>query len=183
MSIETLQQHIARWRVPLGFLLGSVCLIFAAPRPWSLFTGAVLGLLGIFWRAWASGHLRKNERLATGGPYAYTRNPLYFGSFMLGAGFSIATGQVVLAALFIAFFILVYWPVMRAEASHMSRLFPLDYPAYAAAVPLFLPRLSPWKNSEHTSFDWHLYLRYREYRALLGMVAALGVLAAKIFIR
>jgi protein-S-isoprenylcysteine O-methyltransferase Ste14 len=183
MAVEALQQYLARWRVPLGFLLGAVCLFFAAPKLWTVSAGALLGLLGLFWRAWASGHLRKNERLATGGPYSHTRNPLYFGSFMLGAGFSLAAGRPGLVILFVTYFLLVYWPVMRAEASHMTRLFPLDYSRYATAVPLFWPRLRPWREGEQTSFDWQLYLRYREYRALLGMVAALGVLAAKIFIR
>src|SRR5437667_341574 len=104
MATEALQQHLARWRVPLGFLLGAICLIFAEPRLWSILAGSIPGLLGLLWRAWASGHLRKNERLATGGPYAYTRNPLYFGSFLLGAGFSIATGRITLAILFVVCF-------------------------------------------------------------------------------
>lgn len=181
MAIEALQKHLARWRVPLGFLLGAVCLVFATPRAWSLLAGALAGLLGIFWRAWASGHLRKNERLATGGPYAHTRNPLYFGSFLLGSGFSLASGQIMLAVMFIIFFLGVYWPVMRAEAKHMTRLFPDTYQSYSASVPLFWPRLRPWRGGEKTNFDWQLYLRYREYRALLGMGAAIVVLAARIY--
>jgi len=179
MATESLQQHLARWRVPLGFLLGAICLIFAEPRLWSILAGSIPGLLGLLWRAWASGHLRKNERLATGGPYAYTRNPLYFGSFLLGAGFSLATGRIPLAVLFVVYYLGVYWPVMRAEAGHMSRLFPRDYDSYAASVPLFWPRLRPWPEREQTNFDLQLYLRYREYRALLGMAAALAALAVK----
>lgn len=181
MAIKTLQRHLTRWRVPLGFLIGAVCLVLAAPRTWSITTGALLALAGLLWRAWAAGHVRKNERLATSGPYAHTRNPLYFGSFLLGAGFSLATARLELAVLFIVFYLAVYWPVMHAEADHMVKLFPNEYAGYAQAVPLFFPRITPWSGRERLRFDWQLYLRYREYRALIGMVAALAVLAAKVF--
>ena len=181
MSIETLQRYIARGRVPLGFLLGAVCLVFADPRPWSMAAGAAFALIGLLWRAWASGHLRKNERLATGGPYAHTRNPLYFGSFLLGVGFSVATGRIELAALFVVFFLSIYLPVMRSEAHHMSQIFPEEYADYQRNVPMFRPRLRPWDGCDKSSYDWRLYMRYREYRAFIGTVAAIAILGAKVY--
>jgi protein-S-isoprenylcysteine O-methyltransferase Ste14 len=175
------QRSIARWRVPLGFLLGLTCLFFAAPRAWSIAAGGSIALTGLFWRAWASGHVRKNEKLATSGPYAHSRNPLYFGSFLLGAGFSLATARLELAGIFVIFFLSVYWPVMRREADYMTNLFPDEYQLYANNVPLFWPRLRRWPAAAQLPFDWQLYLRYREYRALLGMAAALALLVAKIY--
>ncbi len=82
-----------RWRVPLGFVCGALFFVFARPRPLTLFVGGAIALLGLGLRAWAAGHIRKNAALATSGPYAYTRNPLYLGSFLLGVGFSIASSQ------------------------------------------------------------------------------------------
>jgi protein-S-isoprenylcysteine O-methyltransferase Ste14 len=183
MSTKSLQRFLTRARVPLGFLLGGICLFFASPQVWSLIAGAVLALVGIYWRAWASGHLRKNEKLATSGPYAYTRNPLYFGSLLLGAGFSLATARLELCAIFVGFYLSVYWPVMRAEAEHMIKLFPDQYPDYAANVSLFWPKLRAWQQSTQHQFDWQLYLRYREYRALLGMIAALALLVVKLAVK
>src|ERR687892_1272956 len=110
---------IQRWRVPLGFLCAAAFLFFAKPTPGALATGAFVSVLGLAIRAWAAGHIRKNAQLATSGPYAFTRNPLYFGSFLLGLGFTIASGQVVLALLFAALFLGIYLPVMRVEASTM----------------------------------------------------------------
>ncbi|HEU4837195.1 MAG TPA: methyltransferase, partial [Pyrinomonadaceae bacterium] len=83
---------IQRWRVPLGFLCGAAFIFFARPTPRALLIGASVSVLGLALRAWAAGHIRKNAQLATSGPYAFTRNPLYLGSFLLGLGFTIASG-------------------------------------------------------------------------------------------
>lgn len=181
MAIKGFQQYLQRGRVPLGFLLGAISLFWAAPRPISIIVGAVIALFGVLFRAWSAGHVRKNERLATSGPYAYTRNPLYFGSFFLGLGFTIATARIELAIIFIIFYLSVYWAVMRAEAEYMTQLFPQEYQTYAAAVPMFWPRLTRWEGSTPLKFDWQLYLKYREYRAFLGMILAIALLVAKIY--
>jgi hypothetical protein len=132
-------------------------------------------------RAWASGHIRKNSRLAVSGPYAFTRNPLYLGSFILGLGFTIASGRWILAVVFGALFLGIYFPVMRVEASTLADLFGEDYRAYKDAVPLLFPRLTPYhpNHSDSPKFDGSLYLRYREYRAALGLVVAWSLLLAK----
>src|SRR5215510_479581 len=91
---------IQRWRVPLGFMTAAIFLLLARPTPVSLLVGASVSVLGLSLRAWASGHIRKNDELAVSGPYAYTRNPLYLGSFLLGIGFTIAANRWELALLF-----------------------------------------------------------------------------------
>src|SRR5919112_2763774 len=134
---------IQRWRVPLGFLCGAAFIFFARPTPRALLIGASVSLLGLALRAWAAGHIRKNAELAVSGPYAYTRNPLYLGSFLLGIGFTVASGQPLLGLLFAALFLGIYLPVMRVESATLAGLFGEDYTRYARAVPLLLPRLLP----------------------------------------
>src|SRR5258708_16366107 len=73
-----------RWRVPLGFACGALFFLLAQSRPATLIVGGLIALPGLALRAWATGHLRKNDALAMTGPYAYTRNPLYLGSFLMG---------------------------------------------------------------------------------------------------
>lgn len=172
---------IQRWRVPLGFLCAAVFLFFARPTPLALTAGAGVSVLGLTIRAWAAGHIRKNAQLATSGPYAFTRNPLYFGSFLLGLGFTIASGRWPLALLFAALFIGIYLPTMRVEASTMGQLFGSDFERYRRAVPLFFPRLTPYRQGDSATvrFDGALYLRYREYRAALGLMIAWGLLLIK----
>ena len=171
---------LQRFRVPLGFVFSAVFLIFANPSFLTLAIGGVIALIGLLIRAWSSGHIRKNRELAVSGPYAYSRNPLYLGSFILGFGFTIASGVWWLGILFIALFLGIYLPVMRVEASDLVDLFGDKYKEYAENVPLFFPRLTKYKASDE-KFDKELYMRYREYRAALGMISALVVLAAKAY--
>jgi protein-S-isoprenylcysteine O-methyltransferase Ste14 len=171
---------VQRWRVPLGFVCAAIFLLLATPRPLTLIVGGVIALFGLGIRAWASGHIRKNVTLANSGPYAFTRNPLYLGSFLLGLGFTIAAGRWVLSVLFGALLLGIYLPVMRVEANDLEKVFGEEYRRYATAVPLFFPRLTPYETpaNEATHFDRDLYLKYGEYRAALGF--ALGWLALAI---
>ena len=104
---------IQRLRVPLGFVAGALYLWAATRSPWltwgSLALGAAVAIVGLLIRAWAAGHIVKNDRLATTGPSAHTRNPLYLGSFLIAAGFAIAAHWSLLL-LVIAFFAAVYAP-------------------------------------------------------------------------
>lgn len=172
---------IQRWRVPLGFLCAAVFMIFARPTPRFLLVGAGVSIVGLAIRGWAAGHIRKNAELAVSGPYAFTRNPLYFGSFLLGLGFTIASGRWILAVLFAILFLGIYFPVMRVEASTMAELFGEQFQRYRQSVPLFFPRITPYRQADSKSirFDSSLYMRYREYRAALGLIAAWCLLLAK----
>jgi protein-S-isoprenylcysteine O-methyltransferase Ste14 len=179
----TTKAKLQRLRVPLGFLTALLFLVFSQPAWRTIAIGAPIALLGVAMRAWAAGHLRKNAALAVSGPYAYTRNPLYFGSFILVVGLVICGGSWWLAVLLLGFFLAVYLPVMQAEAAHMHKLFPQDFAAYERNVPLFLPRLTAWRKDATARFDQRLYLKYREYRALMGVVVVLGILVLKIVLR
>ena len=169
---------IQRFRVPLGFLFAAVFLYFARPEILSLIIGGAIAVVGLLVRAWASGHIRKNKTLAISGPYAYTRNPLYLGSFILGVGFTIASGVWWLGLIFILLFLGIYLPVMRVEAGELTDIFGEEYREYAARIPLFFPRLTADRKAE-TNFDLNLYMRYREYQAALGFVFAWSVLFIK----
>ena len=100
---------------------------------------------------------------------------------MLGAGFTITSGQWLLAIPFAALFGGIYFPVMRVEAAHLAASFGEAYQEYERAVPLFFPRLTPYRDerTRDAKFDASLYLRYREYRAALGLLVAWCVLALK----
>ena len=70
---------------------------------------------GLLIRALASGHVRKNEALATSGPYAYTRNPLYLGSLLMGVGFAVAARSWWVGIALVVMFLAIYMPVIRDE--------------------------------------------------------------------
>lgn len=181
MTAFELRQLAQRLRVPLGFALVPIFLLLARPTSASIAAGAAVALAGATVRAWASGHLRKMTELTTTGPYAHTRNPLYLGTFLMVAGAALAGGHWWLGLLFGGAYLLVYVPVMLAEIDTLRELFPGQYDRWAAAVPLFFPRLTPARLGAATAarFDTGLYLKYREYRAALGLVAVFGFLIAK----
>ena len=104
---------VARLRVPSGFLIVAVFAWFSNPSRGSLLVGAPIAALGLALRAWAAGCLAKDRQLATGGPYAYTRNPLYIGTLLVAAGLVMASRSILLGALFAAVFALVYLPVIQ----------------------------------------------------------------------
>lgn len=169
---------LQRVRVPLGFVFAGLLVVFSRPNVISMTVGGVLVLIGLAIRSWAAGHIRKARVLAVSGPYAYTRNPLYLGSAFLGAGFAVAAGVWWLVLFFLVLYLSIYLPVMRVEETDIGNIFGAEYDEYKANVPLFLPRLTPWKNTG-TKFDFQLYLHHREYRAALGFGIALALLAAK----
>ena len=170
---------VARLRVPSGFLIVAVFAWFSHPTASSLEFGLPVSLLGLALRAWAAGCLAKNRQLASGGPYAYTLNPLYLGTLLVAAGLAIASRSLGLGALFAAVFVLVYLPVIQNESEYLHVLFP-DYPAYAAAVPLLLPRLTPHRSKNPNPFRFALYLKNQEYNAGAGFAAGLLFLLWKL---
>lgn len=174
------KRFLQRLRVPLGFIFAAVFLFFARPTAVTLLAGSAVAVIGLAIRAWASGHIRKAETLAISGPYAHTRNPLYLGSFLMGVGFTIAAGVWWLAPIFAILFLGIYFPVMRVESEDIRRVFGSQFDEYERNVPLFFPRITVWRRTG-ISFDSGLYLRYREYRAAIGVAAAIGLLAAKAF--
>ena len=100
----------------------------------------------------------------------------------MGLGFTLASGRWWLGLLFIALFLGIYLPVMRVESATLANLFGESFQEYARAVPVFLPRVTPYRSgSARTRFDRKLYLRYREYRAALGLMFAWAVLIAKTY--
>lgn len=163
---------VARLRVPAGFLLAAIFAWAARPTWHSLALGLPIGALGLALRAWAAGHLAKNRELATTGPYAYLRNPLYLGTLVAALGLVIAAREPLLALLFALVFLLVYLPVIEQEEQHLRKLFPA-FDAYAEQVPLLLPRL---RGRPGGRFRWELYRRNREYQALAGFLAGAAYL-------
>jgi protein-S-isoprenylcysteine O-methyltransferase Ste14 len=170
---------VRRLRVPIGFITAILFVFFSRPTWMSLAAGVPIALFGGAVRAWASGHLRKNAELAVGGPYAFTRNPLYFGSFVMTAGCAVCGGGLWLSLWLMALFLAIYLPVMQAEAAHMKRLFANDYDRWAANVPLFIPRVTPYSAGQARRFDPGQYMRHREYRAAIGLAIVISVLSFK----
>jgi protein-S-isoprenylcysteine O-methyltransferase Ste14 len=168
---KTYADFVARLRVPMGFVLAAAFAWFASPTTRALACGVPVSAAGLALRAWAAGHLAKNQQLATGGPYAYIRNPLYAGTLLVALGLATAARSAWLAALFGTVFLLVYLPAVMLEEQHLAKLFP-EYASYSVRVP----SLISWRKcvAGRSRFRWSLYRKNREYQALLGFAGGLA---------
>jgi hypothetical protein len=191
---------LRRQRLKLVWILVVPFLYLARPTPTVLICGAALAVSGAAMRAWAAGSIRKNRDLSVAGPYAFTRNPLYLGSFFIGLGFTVAGGQWLFVVAFLLFFSWIYVKTMRAEARSLEDLFGDTYREYRAEVPVFLPRLTPYRPGRgevnapppadargsvseavrnEGGFSFAQYVGNREWEAALGIVAGFAFLVIK----
>lgn len=173
---------IYRCRVRSGLFVLVAILVLARPTWRSILIGLAVCALGLLIRAWAAGHIRKEKTLAVSGPYRFTRNPLYLGNFLLGLSIAVATHSWWCVGLFAAYFLIFYPPVILEERERMKRLFPKEYEEYGKKVPLVLPRWNRVVGPAGTKFDPALYLKNKEYRALMGSLIAYSILIAKLLL-
>src|SRR5262245_14167723 len=146
------------------YLAGLLLVLFADPRPATFVAGCLITALAWGLRIWAFGHLDKNQHMVTTGPYAYTRNPAYLGSFLAMVGVALAAGNAetmrgrfvwgLSAALVLAFFTLYLPRKFAREYGRLRRLFGADLDRHAANVPSFWPRLVPWRSGDPRRFSW-----------------------------
>ena len=181
-TTRTHYQRIARRiRVPMGFLVAALYLGLAHPTLRSLLLSLILVVPGVWLRAYASGYVRKNTELATTGPYAHTRNPLYLGSLLIAFGFAAASSSWIIFILLTALFAAIYIPTISGEEQFLRAHFP-TFNAYAAQVPRLIPRLTPAPTqSDRGAFSRALYLQHREYNALMGSAAIYLALALRLW--
>ena len=174
-----------RVRVPAGTALGIVFLLFMHPSIRSLMIGGIFTLAGALVRLWAAGHIEKRVHLARSGPYAYTRNPLYLGSFLMAFGVILAGQGYWLLPFFALFFIGVYLPVMRAEEQDLKHAYgAAEFLEYACCTPLFFPkkprRTEKPENTKATEpavqFSWARVRKNREHRNLTSLLAVIIIL-------
>lgn len=173
--ISRWQRIARRIRVPLGFLTAALYLFELwrrAPRPVAIAWSLALVVPGLWLRGYASGYVKKNQELTTTGPYAHTRNPLYLGSMLIAAGFALALTSWPMAFVLAIGFLVIYVPVIAGEERFLGATFP-GFEDYCRQVPRLLPRLTPARQPNEGNsgrFSLALYLKHREYNALLGAV-------------
>jgi protein-S-isoprenylcysteine O-methyltransferase Ste14 len=162
--------RLARLRVPLGFAVAVLALVFARPSWSSWFLGAPIALAGELLRCWAAGHIDKSREITRSGPYRWTRHPLYFGSTLIGAGFVVAANSALVAVVTSAYLVLTLIAAIRLEEAHLDEKFAGAYSDYRAgrAAPVARP------------FSWARVRANREYKAILGLGLGFAYLALRV---
>ena len=182
MNSKTSWKKLAqKTRVPIGTFLGILFLLWMHPSLRSLGIGSAVALAGALLRLWAAGHIEKGRVLAQSGPYAYTRNPLYLGSFIMALGIIIAGQGYWLLLPFGVFFIGFYLPVMRAEEQDLFQAFGGEFLKYSKRVPLFFPRRQA-AGLAYSTFLWARVRKNREHRNLASLVIVEAILILRFLI-
>lgn len=124
------------------------------PTPINILLSIPLVFLGIFLIHWSQSHFFKAKgtpiafnpppKLVTNGPYAYARNPMLSGIFILLGGFGIAFGSISLLFIFIPLFIFVHVAEVKIlEEPELEKRLGRDYLEYKKRTPMFFPRSWP----------------------------------------
>lgn len=112
--------------------------------------GCILVGIGTLGRLWCTLYIAgyKDNTLVTEGPYSLCRHPLYFFSFVAGAGVGCATETLLVPLVVIIAFSLYYPAVIRSEESRMLQIHGDEARRYMKSTPAFIPRFSNFKEPE-----------------------------------
>jgi len=168
---RALIERLARWRVPLGFVCAIAVLYLALPTRRSLALGSAIAVIGELVRIWAAGHLEKGREVTQSGPYRFMRHPLYAGSAIVAVGAAVACAQISSAALIVSYMAITILAAVRHEEANMRTAFGDGYDAYLESRSARVDR--PFSLTRALSLN-------KEYKALLGLIALVGILAVKV---
>jgi protein-S-isoprenylcysteine O-methyltransferase Ste14 len=174
--MSQITEKLIRYRSSIGILCLIAILLLATPNAWSIFCGFLLMMAGMFFRAWSSGYINKDKELATEGPYSLTRNPLYFGSLILGSGIAVASNNAITYLIFIVYYLTFFIFLIAIERKRMRQRFGQQYEAWAKKANLFFPKI---KKVEQFNFNISYYMKNREYRVLFFSLFVTAVLIVK----
>ncbi len=171
-------------RIFLAWIFAGLLVFYSRDYP-DIF-GVLLCFNGATLRFWASGYLRKDSKLSVGGPYAYVRNPLFLGTYLMAIGAAVAAQSFVLFIGVSFFFVSVYYFIILDEEKKLLRIFGEPYELYCRAVPRFFPRILPPKtgvlkkvnpDTAHWEFSWKLAQKNKAYEAYLSFVGLIGFMS------
>ncbi|HEY3176353.1 MAG TPA: isoprenylcysteine carboxylmethyltransferase family protein [Candidatus Polarisedimenticolia bacterium] len=184
------------WRLVLCYTGILILIYFSEPTPVSVGLGLIPVALGQILRVWAAGHLVKNKRLTTTGPYAYVKNPLYLGAITIVMGFCIVgmppwnlqptwrDPRFVLYLIFLAAFFLYYMPrKMKIEGDRLRAIYGEAYTRYEKEVPDMIPRLTPYRSGDDWRWSWAHTVDNSEHGTIMSLVVGLGLILLRTWLR
>jgi hypothetical protein len=163
-------RRLARLRVPLGFGAGVLVVVLAQPRWNSILLGGLVASVGEGIRIWSAGHLEKSREVTRSGPYRVVRHPLYLGSSVMGLGVAVACASLTVVLITGVYLAVTLTAAIRTEEAFLRERFGDEYDAYCQGQASIVER----------PFSWERAWRNREWRAVVGLVVMLLLLAMKV---
>ena len=151
--IRNMRHHEAsrQWFAVLFVLLVS---IMGQPQLPLIHIGAVIAVMGALVRLWASGHVRKNKELATDGPYAFVRHPLYVGNILLLVGFALSSSLWWSFVLMIALLFFYYPPTIAYEDNKLHNFFGEAWEQWSKTTHALIPSMPAIKSTSGSSWSF-----------------------------
>ena len=143
------------YRQGFGLLLVLVCAMFAGPGEERILFGLFLALCGQVFRIYAAGTIFKNRQLATSGAYGLVRHPLYLGNILILGGFTLASGNIVVAVIVLAFFLVWYPAAVRYEDAKLERIFGEDWRRWSRGIGAVFPRRLTFRGLRGQAWSAH----------------------------
>ena len=165
---------LGKYRLAYSYVMAALVITFTQED--LLYPGIIMMIIGAAIRIWAAGYIMKQDVLALEGPYSYTRNPLYLGSFIAALGALILTMNWWLTPIFITGFAIFYGGKIRSEEDFLRDKFGDEFDEYVRNVPVFIPRFTPYRKSQEYSFSWRMVLHNNEHHSILYTIGLLLVI-------
>ena len=140
-------------RQGIGLLLVAVCAYFAKPDSGTVAIGLAMAVVGQVFRIYAAGFIHKNKQLASNGPYALVRHPLYLGNFLILIGFTLACANLYVVAGVILFFLIWYPAAIVYEDSKLERIFEDEWRAWSKNIHAIIPGRFRWADLKSDGWD------------------------------
>lgn len=179
-----MREWIFRMRGGIWTLL-FIAIIFMVrgTTPGIIALSVVIVALGQIWRCWSAGAIGlyrgenvKALRLATTGPYALMRNPLYFGNFVIGLGWSMIAGKLAVMIFAACFWAVYVMAIIPHEEKFLRGKFGHDYEAYCERVKRFWP-VSLDMSALKAPVDWDI-VRRSEVHTIVSTVTGTAIIIA-----
>ncbi len=142
-------------RQAIGLLLVAVCAYFARPGSALVVWGLLCAALGQLFRIYAAGYIVKNRKLATGGPYALVRHPLYLGNLLILTGFTLAAANLYVGLAVILFFLIWYPAAVTYEDKKLEGIFADEWRTWSQHIRAVIPWRFHWNDLRVG--DWDIY--------------------------
>ena len=140
-------------RQGIGLLLVAACAYFVRPGLNLVLPGLAMAAFGQVFRIYAAGFIHKNKQLASNGPYALVRHPLYLGNLLILSGFVLASANLYVSVGVVLFFLIWYPAAISYEDSKLESIFADEWRAWSKNIGAIIPGRFKWADLKADRWD------------------------------
>ncbi len=179
MNIPERLKRSFKPRFAVIYPFGCFVLLFCSSDDHSMRSGIGYIIAGLLIRLWSNGYAIKNDKLTTSGPYAFVRNPLYLGTFLIAIGFAIVLNMYWVGVLFLAALGVMYYRTIQTEQGMLLTKFGESYRKYVEKVPAMIPCLISYPEGEKWPFSLKRLIDSKEHKPVFWIIILLIVFHLK----